>query len=75
MIKKITENLTLLLSIPMFRIIIGKLRFLYFYKIKGNLQTIESVKAVPNTISHNLKSLSKFGFTRMDKIIKPISVI
>lgn len=59
----------------MFRIIVGKLRFFYYCRIKGNLRTIESDKAVPNTISHNLKSLAKFGFTRMNKIIKPISVI
>jgi SAM-dependent methyltransferase len=70
--KKILKQLLLIRE---FRIIIGKLRFFYFTKIKRNIKTMESKDAIDHTIKHNLKSLNVFGGTRMSKIIKPISVL
>ncbi len=75
MLDKIKTEITRLLSIKSFRIIVGKTRFYYFYYILRRLNILESDFMVPNTIEHNLKSLSKFGFTRMDKLIRPLSVI
>jgi SAM-dependent methyltransferase len=75
MFKKIKFQIQLHLSIPLWRYIVGKIRFIYFYYIKQQINTLETGNAVKNTISHNFKNLSTFGFTRMDKIIKPLSVI
>lgn len=63
------------LLIREFRIIIGKFRFFYFARIMRRVKTSESKDAIDHTIKHNLKSLSVFGGTRMNKIIKPISVL
>lgn len=75
MIKALYNEIRQLLTLKSFRFLVGKIRFFYFFKLKANFKTIESEFAIPNTISHNLKNLSTFGFTRMDKIIKPLSVI
>ncbi len=59
----------------MFRIIIGKTRYFYYKKLRRKYRSVDSEFAVVNTVDHNVKSLSKFGFTRMDRIIKPLSAI
>jgi hypothetical protein len=64
-----------LLLIRVIRMFVGKIRFFYLTKIRGKIQTLESKNAIDHTIKHNLKSLSKFGGTRMDKLIKPLSVM
>ena len=57
------------------RKIVGKLRFYYFAKLRRKIITLESKDAIDNTVSHNLKALGLFGLTRMDKLIKPLSVL
>lgn len=57
------------------RIIVGKLRFYYYFKLKRRIKTVESPNAIPETVKHNYKALGAFGGTRMDKIIRPISVL
>jgi SAM-dependent methyltransferase len=64
-----------LLLIRSVRKIVGKLRFYYFVKVRRKITTLESKDAIDHTISHNLKALGLFGLTRMDKLIKPISVL
>lgn len=63
------------LLIRIIRIIVCKIRFFYFVKILNRVKTLESKDAINNTIPHNLKSLGAFGFSRMELIIKPVSVI
>lgn len=63
------------LQITYVRVLVGKVRFYYFTRIIKNLQTFESKDAINKTVDHNLKGLSKFGLTRMNKIIKPLSVL
>jgi SAM-dependent methyltransferase len=57
------------------RIIVGKLRFYYYARILKRLKTIDSDDAIQMTLKHNLKALSAFGLTRMNTIIKPLSVL
>lgn len=64
-----------LLLIRVIRIAVGKLRFLYFTRIRRSLRVLESADAIDNTIKHNLKSLGSFGNRRMDTLIKPLSVL
>ena len=64
-----------LLQITYVRILVGKLRLLYFTKILKSLKTVDSKDAINMTLKHNLKGLSKFGLTRMNKLIKPLSVL
>jgi len=64
-----------LLLIRGFRKVIGKLRFYYFVKIRRRIKTGESKDAIKYTVNHNLKALGHFGGTRMDKLIKPISIM
>jgi hypothetical protein len=63
------------LQITYVRVLVGKIRFFYFTKFLRNLKTFESKDAIDKTVDHNLKGLSKFGLTRMNKIIKPLSVL
>jgi len=70
--KKVLKQLLLIRE---FRIIIGKLRFFYFTKIKRSIKILESKDAIDHTVKHNLKSLNVFGGERMNKIIKPIAVL
>ncbi len=64
-----------LLLIGAVRKIVCKIRFYYFVKIRRKVITLESKDAINNTVSHNLRMLAKFGVKRMDKLIKPISVL
>ena len=64
-----------LLLIRPVRKVVGKLRFYWFAKIRRKIITLESKDAIDNTVSHNLKALGLFGLTRMDKLIKPVSVL
>lgn len=57
------------------RWLVGKLRFHYLTKLAGKIRTLESKDAIDHTIMHNLKSLAVFGGVRMEKIIKPLSVL
>ncbi len=75
LIAKIIRELQNHLALKSWRYIIGKIRFFYYTKIGSSLRTLESESAVDNTIKHNLKNLSTFGFTRMNSIIRPLSVI
>jgi len=64
-----------LLMVRMIRIVVGKLRFFYYARILRNVRTQESKHAIAHTVEHNLKAIGAFGLTRMDKLIKPVSVI
>jgi len=64
-----------LLLLRGFRKVIGKLRFHYFVNIRRRIITMESKDAIKHTVDHNLKALGHFGGTRMDKLIKPISIM
>lgn len=64
-----------LLLLRIVRILVCKMRFYYYVKIRNKIKIIESKDAIDQTIKHNLKSLGAFGLTRMDKLIKPISVL
>lgn len=70
--KKILKQL---LAVREIRWFVGKLRFYYFTKLFGKVKTLESNDAIDHTIKHNLKSLSAFGGLRMEKLIKPVSVL
>lgn len=64
-----------LLLIRQIRKIVGKLRYYYFVKLLRKVKTLESKDAITHTVKHNLKALGLFGLTRMDKLIKPVSVM
>jgi len=64
-----------LLMVRMIRTVVGKLRFWYYAKILRQVRTRESKDAIEHTVGHNLKAIAAFGLTRMDKLIKPLSVI
>lgn len=64
-----------LLLIREIRILVGKIRYYYFVKFRRMVTSMESKDAIKHTVNHNLKSLGLFGATRMDKLIKPISVM
>ncbi len=64
-----------LLLIRSVRKIVGKLRFYYYAKLLRRVKTLESKDAIDHTVSHNLNALGLFGLTRMNKLIKPISVM
>lgn len=70
--KKILNQLLIIREIRWF---VGKLRFHYFTKLTRKVKILESQDAIDHTIKHNLKSLSTFGGVRMEKLIKPISVL
>ena len=57
------------------RIVVCKLRFYYYARIRNRIKTLESKDAIDHTVKHNLKSIGVFGLTRMDMLIKPISVL
>lgn len=57
------------------RAVVGKVRFFYFVFLRRRVTTLESQDAVKQTVKHNVKALGMFGGTRMDKIIRPISVL
>jgi len=59
----------------MIRAVVGKLRFVYYARILRHVRTRESTDAIAHTVEHNLKAIGAFGLPRMDKLIKPISVI
>jgi SAM-dependent methyltransferase len=63
------------LKIKTIRIIICKLRFFYFTKFRKAIKVLDSKDSINFTISHNLKGLYYFGLDRMDKLIKPLSVL
>ncbi len=64
-----------LLMVRMIRTAVGKLRFLYYARILRHVRTRESKDAIEHTVEHNLKAIAAFGLTRMDRLIKPVSVI
>ena len=64
-----------LLLIGGVRFVVGKLRFYYYARFRSRIKTLESKDAIDHTIKHNLKSIGVFGLTRMDMLIKPISVM
>jgi hypothetical protein len=64
-----------LLLIKVVRIFVGKIRFYWFARIRGKVVTLESKDAINHTVKHNLKSLAMFGGSRMEKLIKPVSVL
>ena len=70
--KNILKQLLLVREI---RIVVGKLRFYYFAKLIGRIKTLESKDAIDHSVSHNLKSVSDFWGIRMDKLIRPLSVL
>lgn len=53
----------------------GKIRFHYYTKVQGKVLTADSTDAIEMTVKHNIKALNVFGLRRMDKIIKPLSVL
>jgi SAM-dependent methyltransferase len=57
------------------RMLVGKMRFYYLVFLCRRVKTIESTDAIDQTVKHNFKALGAFGGTRMDKIIRPISVL
>lgn len=57
------------------RVIIGKIRYYYYFKLRRQLKTLESKNALTETVKHNLKALGTFGLKRMDMIINPVSVL
>lgn len=63
------------LQVRFIRVLVCKLRFFYYTKIFNKLVVNDSTNAINKTVLHNLKGLSKFGLTRMNKIIKPLSVL
>jgi hypothetical protein len=73
--KEFTKFKRQFLLIKLVRIIACKIRFFYFVKILHRVKTIESKEAINHTVPHNLKSLGAFGLSRMELIIKPVSVI
>jgi len=66
---------TKLLVFPKYRELVGRLRLFYFVKLRGKLKTIDSDSNLPATVKHNMRGLKGFGGTRMDRIIKPLSII
>jgi len=70
--KKLLKQLLLVREIRWF---VGKFRFYYLTKLSGKLKVSESGDSIEHTIKHNLKSLSNFGGVRMNKLIRPISVL
>src|SRR4051812_34677209 len=54
---------------------VGLLRYFYFVRIWRNVRTLESGDAIDRTVSHNLKALRQFGGTRMNLLIRPVSVL
>jgi SAM-dependent methyltransferase len=64
-----------LLLIKPVRKVVGKLRFYYYAKLLRKVKTLESKDAIDHTIKHNLNALGLFGLTRMNKLIKPVSVM
>lgn len=67
--------LTKLLVFPKYRELVGRLRLFYFVKLRGKLKSIDSTDGLPATVKHNMRGLKGFAGVRMDKIIKPLSVI
>ena len=67
--------LTGLLVFPKYRELVGRLRLFYFVKLRGKLKSIDSADGLPATVKHNMRGLKGFAGVRMDKIIKPLSVI
>lgn len=57
------------------RMLIGKIRYYYFVHLRRKVKTLESKDAINATVKHNFKALGIFGGTRMEKIIRPISVL
>jgi SAM-dependent methyltransferase len=64
-----------LLLIRAVRVVVCKLRFYYYARLRNRIKTLESKDAIDHTIKHNLKSIGVFGLTRMDMLIKPVSVL
>lgn len=64
-----------LLKHKTYRKIIGRLRLFYFLTIRRKFKTLDSEFAFDVTIKHNLKSLKAFGGSRMDIIIRTLSII
>ena len=57
------------------RFVVGKLRFYYYARIRNRIKTMQSMDAIEHTVKHNLKAIGSFGLTRMDMLIRPISVM
>src|SRR6266576_2376738 len=64
-----------LLMVRMIRIVVGKLRFFYYARVLRKVRIQESKHAIDHTVKHNLKGIGAFGLTRMDKLIRPFSVV
>jgi len=64
-----------LLMVRMIRIVVGKLRFFYYARVLRKVRIQESKHAIDHTVKHNLKGIGAFGLTRMDTLIRPVSVV
>jgi hypothetical protein len=71
-LKKVINQFLLITYV---RVIVGRLRLFYYLKILKSFKTVDSDDAIDMTVKHNLKALSAFGLTRMNKLIKPLSVL
>lgn len=69
------KSINQLLLITYVRVIVGKLRLFYYTKIVKSLRTTDSKDGINMNLKHNLKGISIFGLTRMNKLIKPLSVL
>lgn len=60
---------------PKVRSLVGYARYGYYTKVQNRLKTIQSEDGYEVTVSHNLKGLNDHTNLRMDKLIRPLSVI
>lgn len=65
-----------MLSTPLFRSYICRLRYFYFTKIQKRLRTVDSPDAFPGTLEYSAKSIHFYPYQpRMDLLIRPTSAM
>jgi hypothetical protein len=60
--------------LPIYQILVVRMRFFYFVRLRRKLRTLDSEFAFKNTIMNNLKGLKHYN-GRTDALIRPLSVI
>lgn len=60
--------------LPIYQILIVRMRIFYFVRLRRKLRTLDSEFAFKNTIMNNLKGLKHYN-GRTDALIRPLSVI
>jgi Methyltransferase domain len=61
--------------IPSIRESLGRVRLWYYLTLKKRWQTVNSEHAFDLTLKHNLKQLKDFSNSRMDLLLRPLSVL